>query len=106
MNWSRGLLRSWFFLSAAWIIAFGYMNFDDWHSWHHAHIQFENAPKFDPSKPYTEVPTPPPGFTLDVPYGARPFEYVSALSMTLGPPVVLLLIGAGLYWSISGFRRT
>jgi hypothetical protein len=51
MNWSRGLLRSWGFLSAAWIITFGYMNFDDWHSWHHARIQFEDAPKFDPSKP-------------------------------------------------------
>ena len=90
MNLRRGLLRLWVVFSIAWIIAVAF----------HAYT--------------LTIPTPPPGFTLDLRPGdvatvellsrTVPID-VSHVAWAFGSPVVVLISGVALRWAIAGFRN-
>lgn len=127
MNWARGLFRFWVVGGIAWVGIVGTIAVLDRHV-------FEANKTYDvegPSKEKYEVSAPPNTANSDIvefvkqhprkncdgdkrgPWCDYPvklemprrFDISPAIYVALGPPLVCLILGSGLYWAASGFRR-
>lgn len=128
MNWGRGLFRLWVVLAGGWLMICGAIAVADGR-WLEADKTYEVEGRFkeryeitaparatesevvafaqkNQRSECTEIKTGPwcsHPVKLQMPRG--PFDWFLVYT-AVGAPVVVLLLGAALYWAVSGFRRS